>query len=96
LAATGAWCRHCKGSLRPAGRKVCAVVDHGDFSLDVDLTDGGVARVRALVGCRFPNVTRYRSPGFLRAKRGRALAARGVAPQLVDSAAAARQQRRGD
>ena len=76
------------------------MVNCDDFSLDADLADDladdWAAMVRALVDRYGLNVTRYSTSGFLRAKLGRALAARGVASQLFDSADRARQQLRGD
>ena len=82
--------------LAPLNRKVYAVVNYDDFSLDADLADDWAAMVRALVDRHYRNVARYSSSGFLRAKLGRALAARRVAPQLFDTADAAQQQLRGD
>jgi len=81
--------------LAPLGCKVYAVVNYDDFSLDADLADDWAAMVRALVDRHYLNVTRYSTSGFVRAKLGRALAARGVAPHLFDSAGEAQQQLRG-
>jgi propionate CoA-transferase len=46
--------------------------------------------VRVLVEQHYHEVVRYASSGFLRAKLGPALAARGVVPRLYETAEAAR------
>ncbi len=76
--------------LAPLGRKVYAVVNYDHFSLDADVADDWAAMVRALVDRHYLNVTRYSTSGFLRAKLGPALAARGVAPHIFESADEAR------
>jgi propionate CoA-transferase len=76
--------------LAPLGRKVYAVVNYDHFSLDADVADDWAAMVRELVDRHYLNVTRYTTSGFLRAKLGPALAARGVAPHIFESAGEAR------
>jgi propionate CoA-transferase len=75
--------------LRPLGHKVFAVVNYDHFHLDPELEDEWAAMVRALSDRYYLNVTRYSTGGFLRAKLGPALLARGVAPHIYESAAQA-------
>jgi propionate CoA-transferase len=72
--------------LAPLGEKVYAVVNYDHFVLDGALEDDWAAMVRELVDRFYLNVTRYTTSGFLRAKLGPALAARGVRPQVYASA----------
>ena len=72
--------------LAPLGRQVYAVVNYDHFSLDAEVADDWAAMVRALVDRHYLKVTRYTTSGFLRAKLGPALAARGVAPHIFESA----------
>ncbi len=76
--------------LAPLGERVYAVVNYDHFTLDEPAQDAWAAMVHALVERHYLNVTRYSTSGFMRAKLGRALAARGVAPHLYASADAAR------
>jgi len=76
--------------LAPIGERVYAVVNYEHFELDPALEDAWSAMVRELVDRWYSNVTRYSTSSFLRAKLGPALAARGVAPHLYESAAEAR------
>ena len=78
-------------ALAPLGGRVWAVVNYDHFQLAPALTDDWAAMVRSLVDRHYLGVTRYTTSAFLRAKLGGALAARGVAPQLYDSAEQARQ-----
>lgn len=68
--------------LQPLQRKVFGVVNYDHFVLDPQVEDAWAAMVRDLVDQHYLNVTRYTSSGFLRAKLGPALSARGVAPHL--------------
>ncbi|MEK8049023.1 malonate decarboxylase subunit alpha [Ideonella sp. DXS22W] len=79
-----------EAQLAPLGERVYAVVNYDHFTLDEPAQDAWAAMVRELVDRHYLNVTRYSTSGFLRAKLGRALAARGVAPHLYDSPDAAR------
>ena len=72
------------------GHKVFAVVNYDHFQLDADVEDAYAAMVRELSDRYYLNVARYSTSGFLRAKLGPALAARGVAPHIYETAAEAR------
>ncbi len=82
--------REVEAHVLPLGRKVYAVVNYDHFSIDPALEDDWAAMVRTLVERHYLNVTRYTTSGFLRAKLGPALAARGVAPHIYESAQEAR------
>ena len=75
--------------LAALGRRPYGVVKYDDFDLPAELEDAWAEMVPAVVSRYCSNVTRYGARGFLRAKLGAALAARGVAPQLCYSAAEA-------
>jgi propionate CoA-transferase len=82
--------------LAPLGRRVYGIVNYDHFRLDAEAEDDWLAMVRALVERYYIDVTRYSTSGFLRAKLGPALAARGMAPHLYETAAeAAAHLRRG-
>ena len=72
------------------GHRVYGVVNYDHFVIDPDIEDAWAAMVRDLVERFYLNVTRYSTSGFLRAKLGPALAARGVAPHLYETADEAR------
>jgi len=76
--------------LAPLGERVFAVVNYDHFQLDAEVEDAWAQMVRALMDRFYLNVTRYTTSGFLRAKLGPALAARGVAPHIYETAAEAR------
>jgi propionate CoA-transferase len=78
--------REAQARLEPLGHKVFAVVNYDHFCLDPEVEDEWAAMVRELVDRHYLNVTRYSTSGFLRAKLGPALAARGVAPHIYESA----------
>ncbi len=82
--------------LAPLPGKVYAVVNYDHFVLDPEVEDDWAAMVREVVDRHYLNVTRYTTSGFLRAKLGPALAARGVAPHIYESADEARQRLRED
>jgi len=82
--------REVETRLGPLGERVYGVVNYDHFELDPEVEDAWAAMVRDLVGRYYRNVTRYGTSGFLRAKLGPALAARGVAPHLYESAEEAR------
>ncbi|MFO1272738.1 MAG: malonate decarboxylase subunit alpha [Rubrivivax sp.] len=82
--------------LAPLGEKVWAVVNYDHFVLDPAVEDDWAAMVRELVDRFYLNVTRYTTSGFLRAKLGPALAARGVRPQVYASAEEAQRRVLGD
>ena len=81
--------------VAPLGEKVYAVVNYDHFVLDPEVEDDWAAMVREIVDRHYLNVTRYTTSGFLRAKLGPALAARGVAPHIFESADEARRRLRG-
>ncbi|WP_119288004.1 acyl CoA:acetate/3-ketoacid CoA transferase [Azohydromonas sediminis] len=76
--------------VAPLGERVWAVVNYDHFFLDPAVEDDWVEMVRDLVARYYRNVTRYSTSGFLRAKLGPALAARGVAPHIYETAHEAR------
>jgi len=76
--------------LAPLGHKVYGVVNYDHFVLDPQVQDDWAAMVRELVDRFYLDVTRYTTSGFLRAKLGPALAARGVAPHIFETADEAR------
>ncbi|MFN7547659.1 MAG: acyl CoA:acetate/3-ketoacid CoA transferase [Pseudomonadota bacterium] len=82
--------REIEARLEPLGHKVYGVVNYDHFTLDPEVEDDWAAMVRELVDRHYLAVTRYTTSGFLRSKLGAALAARGVAPHIHESAAEAR------
>jgi propionate CoA-transferase len=72
--------------LVPLGHKVWGVVNYDHFVLDPQVQDDWAAMVRELVDRHYLDVARYTTSGFLRAKLGPALAARGVAPHIYENA----------
>jgi propionate CoA-transferase len=82
--------REVEAHVVPLGRKVYAVVNYDHFTIDPQLEDDWAAMVRTLVDRHYLNVTRYTTSGFLRAKLGPALAARGVAAHISETAQEAR------
>ena len=82
--------REVESRLAPLGRKVYAVVNYDHFHLEPAVEDDWAAMVRELIDRHYLNVTRYSTSSFLRAKLGPALAARGVAPHIYESADEAR------
>jgi propionate CoA-transferase len=82
--------------VAPLGHRVYAVVNYDHFALDPHVEDEWAAMVRELTDRHYIDVTRYTTSGFLRAKLGPALAARGVAPHLYETAAEARRALGGE
>jgi propionate CoA-transferase len=82
--------------LAPLAERVFAVVNYDHFSLAPEVEDRWALMVRALEDRYYRRVTRYTTNGFLRAKLGPALAARGVAPHLYGSAADAAEHLQDD
>jgi propionate CoA-transferase len=76
--------------LEPLGHKVYGVINYEHFALDAQVEDAWAAMVHEIVERHYLQVTRYTSSGFLRAKLGPALAARGVTPSLYGTADEAR------
>ncbi|MBL8341746.1 MAG: malonate decarboxylase subunit alpha [Rubrivivax sp.] len=81
--------------VAPLGHKVYAVVNYDHFALDAQVEDDWAAMVRELMDRHYLDVTRYTTSGFLRAKLGSALAARGVAPHLFETAEEAQRGLKG-
>ncbi|MDP2007376.1 MAG: malonate decarboxylase subunit alpha [Rubrivivax sp.] len=82
--------REVEGHLAPLGHKVYGVVNYDHFTLDPAVADDWAAMVRELVDRHYVAVARYTTSGFLRAKLGPALKARGVAPHIYETAEEAR------
>ncbi len=82
--------REVESRLAPLGQRVYGIVNYDHFELDPDARDAWAEMVYDLVARYYLNVTRYGTSGFLRAKLGDALTARGVAPHLYESAEEAR------
>jgi propionate CoA-transferase len=82
--------REVQSRLEPLQRKVFAIINYDHFYLEPEVEDEWAAMVRELLDRYYVNVTRYSTSGFLRAKLGPALAARGVAPHIYESADEAR------
>jgi propionate CoA-transferase len=75
--------------IAPLGRRVYAIVNYDNFTIEPELLDAYSAMVRGLMDKYYADVTRYTTSGFLRMKLGDALEKRGVAPHIYESAAEA-------
>jgi len=82
--------REIERHLQPLGDKIDAVVNYDHFSLDAEVADAWAEMVQEMVVRYYRHVVRYTTSGFLRAKLGPALAARGVAPHIYETAEEAR------
>ncbi len=82
--------REVEKHLQSLGHRVWGVVNYDHFELEPELQDEWVQMVQALVAQYYIDVVRYTTSSFLRAKLGPALAARGVAPHLYETASEAR------
>ena len=78
--------------LRPLSRKVPAIVDYDNFAVLPDALDAYSAMVQEVAGRHYSRVSRYTTSIFMRSKLGDALAQRGVAPHIFESADDARRQ----
>jgi propionate CoA-transferase len=78
-----------KRRLDEIGHKVYGIVNYDNFDLAPDVADEYAMMVRQLVDNYYFGVSRYTTSGFLRAKLGKALTQRGVAPHIYESAAEA-------
>jgi propionate CoA-transferase len=78
--------------LAPLDKRVYAIVNYDNFTIDPKLLDGYSAMVRGLMDTYYADVTRYTTSGFLRLKLGDALQKRGVAPHIYESAAEAEER----
>jgi propionate CoA-transferase len=72
--------------LRGLGRKTYAIVNYDNFAIAPELIDPWSEMVKSLVEKYYYGVTRYTTSNFLRMKMGDALAQRGVAPHIYESA----------
>jgi propionate CoA-transferase len=77
--------------LAALGHKVYGIVNYDHFDLAPEVAEAYASMVRALVDTHYYGVTRYTTSGFLRAKLGKALDARGVAAHIYESASEALQ-----
>jgi propionate CoA-transferase len=77
--------------VAPLGKRVYAIVNYDNFTIETELLDAYSAMVRGLMDKYYAEVTRYTTSGFLRMKLGNALEKRGVAPHIYESAAEAHQ-----
>ena len=77
--------------LAEIGHKVYGIVNYDHFDLAPEVEDEYAAMVKGLVENHYFGVSRYSTSGFLRAKLGKALGGRGVAPHIYESAAEALQ-----
>jgi len=75
--------------VAPLGKRVYAIVNYDNFTIETELLDAYSAMVRGLMDKYYAGVTRYTTSGFLRMKLGNALEKRGVAPHIYESAAEA-------
>ncbi|MGA7875480.1 MAG: acyl CoA:acetate/3-ketoacid CoA transferase, partial [Desulfoferrobacter sp.] len=71
--------------LKPLGRKVYAVGNYDQFSIDPDLIDAYSEMQKYLTENFFSKVSRFTTSAFLRMKLGKALEERGVAPHIYES-----------
>ena len=76
--------------LGPLDKKVYAIVNYDGFRIAPEWLDTYLAMVKDIVTRYYLGVTRYTTSAFLRAKMGEALAARGLAAYIYESAAEAR------
>jgi propionate CoA-transferase len=72
--------------LKPLGRKIYAIVNYDNFAIVPELVDAWTAMVKKVVDDYYWGVTRYTTSNFLRLKLGDALAQRGLAPHIYESA----------
>jgi propionate CoA-transferase len=75
--------------IAPLGKRVYAIVNYDNFTIEPEVLDAYSAMVRGLMDKYYAGVTRYTTSGFLRMKLGDALEKRGVAPHIYESAAEA-------
>jgi propionate CoA-transferase len=73
----------------PLGQRVHAIVNYDNFTLAPDVFDAYTDMIKELIARYYAGVTRYTTSSFLRAKLGKALAERSVAPHIYESAAEA-------
>ena len=76
--------------LKPLGKKVYAVVNYDQFSIDPELSDAYAAMQTYMTKNYFERVSRYTTSAFLRIKLGSALEKRGMAPHIYETPEEAR------
>jgi propionate CoA-transferase len=74
----------------PLEQRVQAIVNYDNFSIAPDVLDAYTDMIKDLIARFYAGVTRYTTSSFLRAKLGKALSERSVAPHIVESEAEAR------
>jgi propionate CoA-transferase len=79
-----------KQLIDPLGKKVFAIVNYDNFSIEPDLVDDYTEMVKYLMDHYYLGATRYTTSTFLRVKLGDALEGRAVAPHIYESAQEAR------
>lgn len=79
-----------KQLIAPLGKKVFAIVNYDNFSIEPDLVDDYTEMVKYLMDHYYLGATRYTTSTFLRVKLGNALEGRAVAPHIYESAQEAR------
>jgi len=77
--------RQVQTRLEPLGRKVYAIVNYDNFTLNPDLLEIYMDMVRDLVGHYYIRATRYTTSSFTRAHIGDALAKRSVVPDFFNT-----------
>jgi propionate CoA-transferase len=71
--------------LAPLGKRVFAIVNYDNFTIQADVFDAYVDMVQGVVERFYCGVTRYTTSSFLRAKLGDALESRAAAPYIFES-----------
>jgi len=74
----------------PLGKKVFAIINYDNFSIEPELVDEYTEMVKFLMDHYYLGATRYTTSTFLRVKLGNALEGRAVAPHIYESAEEAR------
>jgi propionate CoA-transferase len=72
--------------LSKVGKRMVAIVNYDDFTVDPTVSDTYAALVRYIETNYYAAVSRYSTSAFMRAKLGEALARRSVAPHIFESA----------
>jgi propionate CoA-transferase len=77
---------HIESLLTPLGRRVNAVVNYDEFVIAPEAENAYLEMVRELVARHYTRVNRYTTSAFMRIKLGDAMAQRGLAPHIYESA----------
>jgi propionate CoA-transferase len=80
------WRRVLDERLSKVGKRMVAIVNYDDFTVDPTVSDTYAALVRYIETNYYAAVSRYSTSAFMRAKLGEALARRSVAPHIFESA----------